>query len=190
MIDRFTRWPEAVAIANITAETCARALLDNWICRFGVPTRITTDRGTQFESALFTSLRELTGMHRIRTTSYHPPSNGLVERFHRQLKAALKCHDNVWTQALPLVMLGIRSSIKEDIDTSPAELVYGTSLRLPADLVKINSTPNCFPHTFAQELKERMRRIQYARTTHHGEHEATSQRTFTKQRTLSFVLTP
>ena len=86
-IDRFTRWPEAIPISNITAETVAEAFVSGWVARFGSPSTITTDRGRQFESALWRQLSRLRlGSKRIRTTSYHPIANGLVERFHRQLK--------------------------------------------------------------------------------------------------------
>lgn len=52
----------------------------------------------------------LLGSKRIRTMAYHPIANGLVERFHCQLKVALKCHNspNQWTELLPLVLLSIR----------------------------------------------------------------------------------
>ena len=84
-IDRFTRWPEAIPLPNITAETVARAFVTRWVASFGVPSTITTDRGSQFESALFLALTNLLGTKRVRTTAYHPIANGLVERFHRQL---------------------------------------------------------------------------------------------------------
>ena len=134
-IDRFTRWPEAIPIPDITAKTVAKAFLANWIARFGVPSTITTDQGRQFESALWKQFMQLLGAKRIRTTSYHPITNGLVERFHRQLKSALKAQPtpNHWTDSLPLVLLGIRTSLKEDIKCSTAELVYGTTLRLPGE---------------------------------------------------------
>ncbi len=72
----------------------------------------------------------LLGTKRAHTTSYHPQSNDMVERFHRQLKASLKAQLNppAWINALPFVLLGIRTALKEDI---AAELVYGTTLRLP-----------------------------------------------------------
>ena len=102
-IDRFTRWCEAIPLSDITADTVAKALITGWISRFGIPSTITTDRGAQFESHLWHNLMKLLGSHRLRTTAYHPMSNGIIERFHRTLKAALRAHGQhtPWIQALP-----------------------------------------------------------------------------------------
>lgn len=62
-IDRFTRWPDAIPIENQKAETVARAFYSNWIARFGIPLRVTTDQGRQFESCLFRELNHLLALY-------------------------------------------------------------------------------------------------------------------------------
>lgn len=135
IIDRTTRWFEATPLPNITSETVARAFIDTWIARFGCPAVLTTDQGRQFESALFSDICRLCGISKIHTTAYHPQSNGLVERWHRTLKTALRCHGPLWTEALPFVLLGLRTTFKEDLKGSVAEFVYGQPLVLPGELV-------------------------------------------------------
>ena len=136
--DRFTRWPEAIPIVDIRAETVADAFFSGWIARYGTPATITTDRGAQFESKLWDNLCNQFGIIRNRTTSYHPQSNGMVERFHRQLKAAIMVHEspNPWTITLPALLLGVRSAVKERLGRSAAEMIYGTTLRLPGEFMK------------------------------------------------------
>lgn len=133
-IDRFTRWPVAIPIEEITAECVARALVNGWISHYGMPNAITTDQGRQFESKLFKELSQLTGSRHLRTTAYHPQANGLIERMHRTLKSAIKCHTSSdWTESLPIVLLGLRSTFKNDLNATPAEMVYGTTLKLPGE---------------------------------------------------------
>uniref|UniRef100_A0A5S6QTC1 RNA-directed DNA polymerase n=1 Tax=Trichuris muris TaxID=70415 RepID=A0A5S6QTC1_TRIMR len=134
MVDRFTRWPEVVPIKDATTATVARAFLSTWIARFGVPSVVTTDQGKQFQSSFWHELTSLLGVKLAPTTAYHPQSNGLVERLHRQLKCALTAHvqtSRSWLDALPLVLLGLRTAVKEDLRHSSAELVFGSPLRLP-----------------------------------------------------------
>lgn len=144
MIDRTTGWPEVVPLSSITADKVASAFYSAWISRFGIPLRITTDQGRQFESDLFRQLTALLGITRIRTNAYHPQSNGLLERWHRTLKAALTAHLDAnkknWVDALPTVLLGIRSSINRSSNSSAAELLYNKSLRLPGEFFATSTT--------------------------------------------------
>jgi hypothetical protein len=121
--------------SRISADTVARDLLTGWISRFGCPQSITTDQGRQFESELFQSLVRL--WHSVsRTTVHHSAANGLVGRFHGTLKAAIMCHaDQQWTEPLPLVLVGIRTAFKDDLQASVTELAYGEPRRIPRALL-------------------------------------------------------
>ena len=143
VIDRTTRWPEAFPIADITAATCARAFMRGWVARFGAPLIITSDRGRQFTSALWNAMATALGTEVHTTTSYHPQANGIVERFHRTLKASLRARlrGNNWIDELPWVLLGLRSAPKEDLQASPAELVFGDNLLLPGDFAANGQAP-------------------------------------------------
>nr|VZI36105.1 unnamed protein product [Spirometra erinaceieuropaei] len=136
-VDRFIRWPEAIPLPDIAAPTVVKTFLSRWVAIFGAPSTITTDRGAQFESNLFQFLLSFLGCTCIRTTAYHPAANGMVEWFPRQLKASLRAAADPenWTDHLPLVLLGIRSALKPDLDCSAAELVFGATVRLPGEMI-------------------------------------------------------
>lgn len=68
MIDRFSRWPEAIPLTDVTADTVATAVYAGWIARFGAPRTLTTDQGLQFEANLFKALTNLLDCNRIRIT--------------------------------------------------------------------------------------------------------------------------
>lgn len=167
MVDRYTRWMEAVPLPNITAETVANNFLSTWISRFGVPLRVTTDQGRQFESDLFNQLNTFLGIDHLRTSPYHPQSNGLVERFHRTLKASIRCREEDWLTALPTVLLALRVLIKEDIGASPSQLVYGTSLRVPGEFFH-DSTTVTDPSSFIKNLTTTMHNLRPTLTSDHN----------------------
>jgi cleavage and polyadenylation specificity factor subunit 1 len=132
-IDRSTRWIEAAALKSITADEVAQAFLSTWVARFGVPLDLITDRGQQFESQLFHHLSQILGFHRIRTTAYHPQSNGLLERAHRTMKTALraKLQDcSNWMRELPTILLAMRIQPQAN-DLSAFAMVTGSSFILP-----------------------------------------------------------
>ena len=100
------------------------------------------------------------GCNHINTTAYHPASNGLVERFHRQLKAASRANgDSYWVEALPLILLGIRATVKEDLQCGPTELVFGAPLRLPGEMIVQNPSPIPDMSGYATRLRSYMQRL-------------------------------
>ena len=169
-MDRFTRWPEAVPLMDMTTLSCAWALIATWITRFGVPTHISSDRGSQFTSELWTAVGQLLGTQYHHTTAYHPQANGLVERLHHHLKSALrtKLHGPNWLDILPWVLLGIRTAPKDDLNTSSAEFVYGFPLTVPGDFVPSSSSITPSALTFLPILREKVQILAPVPTTQHG----------------------
>ena len=169
-VDRFTRWPEAIPIVDIRAETVADAFFSGWIARFGALATITTDRGAKLESKLWDGLCNQFGIVRNRTTSYHPQSNGMVELFHGQLKAAIMAHEspNPWTITLPSVLLGVRSTVKELLGRLAAEMIYGRTHRLPGEFTeKYTVDAHTNLDNYSDRLRVAMSRLRLAhRATH------------------------
>uniref|UniRef100_A0A5S6QYL9 RNA-directed DNA polymerase n=1 Tax=Trichuris muris TaxID=70415 RepID=A0A5S6QYL9_TRIMR len=167
IIDRYTRYPEAIPIVASTAVACARALL-SWISRFGMCISITSDRGKQFTSELWRELFNLLGVQGFTTLAYEPHQNGLVERMHRNMKASLMAvlqGDPNWADALPLVLMGMRASLKPDIGRSAAELVFGETLRLPGQFFDRNTE---MPQSqFARNLQRVIAKLRPAQTEWH-----------------------
>ena len=85
VVDRTTRWAEAIPLQSTTAQVVADSFVANWVARFGVPATITTDQGTQFTGSTWQCMCRALGSKHVRTTAYHPQANSMVERFHRQL---------------------------------------------------------------------------------------------------------
>lgn len=83
------------------------------------------------------------------------------------MKAAMKCKNTIhWTSELPLIMLGIRCTLKEDIQATPAEMVYGKTLRLPGEFFT-EQTERCNETEFIKQFRQIMNNIRPTPTAHH-----------------------
>jgi len=89
LIDHFSKWVEAYPIPDITAETCARVYSSQILTRHGTESTLIIDQGRSFMSAFFKGTCKILGITKVNTSSYHPSSNGMVERWHRSLHLIL-----------------------------------------------------------------------------------------------------
>ena len=171
IIERFTRWPEAIPLPDAKTPTCTNALIRGWISRFGVPADITSDRGPQFTSSLWSNLNKMLGIKQQHTTAYHPQANGMVERLHRQLKDSLKARTTSphWMEHLPFTLLGLQTTWREEPGCSPAELVYGSNLRIPSEFIDPTPPLSLQPSTtFLRDLQKSMHETLPPPPTHHS----------------------
>ena len=169
MVDRTTRWPEAVPLSSTAPSDVARAFIGTWVARFGTPSDLSSDRGSQFTLELWNAVAAGLGVKLHRTTAHHPQANGLCERFHNSMKAALRAGltDGNWVDKLPWVMLGLRCAPKEDLQSSSAELVYGQALRVPGDFIP-NATMPWSAAVQRSSLLEAAKKFTPVPTSQHG----------------------
>ena len=166
VMDSFSKFAEAIPIRSHTATVVAQRLVDNVFSRYGVPIRILSDQGPEFESALMAELCRSYGIEKIRTSSYKPSTNGAIERFHRTLNSMLGKvvaeSQRDWDQHVAPVMAAYRSTIHASTGYTPNFLVYGREVRAPIDLVlAVEDEPEeigTSPDQFVNDLLQRQRR--------------------------------
>ena len=158
MIDGLTGWVEAIPIADQRAVTVARAVYGEWIARYGVPERIHSNLGVQFDSALFQELCIAFGIEKSRTTPYRPQANGKCERFNRtlitMLRRAVASRPYDWEPLFPTVLQAYRSTVSESTGFTPHRLVFGREMCLPIDFGSPLPEPPRSVRTQANTLAE------------------------------------
>ena len=141
--DYFSKFTEAYAIPDMTAQTVADKIVTEWVCRYGCATVLHSDQGRNFESELFTEMCKLLDIHKTRTARYRPNSDGLVERNNRTIKKMLRSvvgsNPKDWEDHLPYVLMAYRATIHEGTKCSPNLLLFGEENRLPVDLLYASS---------------------------------------------------
>ena len=138
-MDYMTKWPEAFAIADQTAETIAKLFVEQIVCRHGIPEELLSDRGANFLSTLMQEVCKLLRVKKLNTSGYHPQTDGLVEKFNSTLiNMIAKCSEDnpcEWDSKLPYVLFAYRASAQQSTGESPFYLVYGRDPRIPTTTV-------------------------------------------------------
>ncbi len=135
IVDYAARYPEAITLRKATAKNIAQELF-MLFSRVGIPAEILTDQGTPFMSRLMADLCRLLQVKQLRTTVYHPQTDGLIEQFNQTLKQMLRrvaAEDRRdWDQILPYVLFGIREVPQASTGFTPFELLFGRQPRRTA----------------------------------------------------------
>lgn len=160
--DHFTRYAQAIPTRNQTAKTTADVLFNNFIIHYGIPKKIHTDQGANFESNLIKELCEITGVMKSRTTPYHPMGNGLCERFNRTLIKMLGTlhpeQKKDWKKHIGPIVHCYNCMKQSSTGQTPFYLMFGREPRLPIDLAfKTNPYEDKQTMThYIEKLKERL----------------------------------
>lgn len=164
--DHYTRYALAIPTKNQTAKTTAEAFFNHFIINYGIPSRIHSDQGANFESDLIKELCTLMGMKKSRTTVYHPMSNGMTERFNRTLIGMLGTLEpeqkQDWKKYISPLVYAYNTTKHESTGYTPYELMFGRTPKLPIDLVfGMNGTVQTETKNhseFVQDLRERLQK--------------------------------
>nr|XP_032808461.1 uncharacterized protein K02A2.6-like [Petromyzon marinus] len=138
-VEYFTRYPVAVAIPDKTALVVSRAFVEHYVLKHGIPKRVITDQGSEFEAQLFQALCHEFGIQKDRTTAYHPQANGMVERMNQTLAGKLKCmvaaNQQDWDEHLPYTLFAYTTTVHTSTGQTLFLMMFGHEFRLPADLL-------------------------------------------------------
>ncbi|MCG8048820.1 MAG: DDE-type integrase/transposase/recombinase, partial [Candidatus Thiodiazotropha taylori] len=137
--DHFTRFAVAIPTRNQTAKTTADTLYKEFIVRYGIPSRIHSDQGANFESQLIKELCEIMSIKKSRTTPYHAAGNGMTERFNRTLISMLGTLESDkkknWKEYIGPLVHAYNCIKHESTGYSPYHLLFGREPKLPIDIV-------------------------------------------------------
>lgn len=136
--DHYTRYAQAFPTRDQKAVTVARVLWEQYFVHYGLPARIHSDQGRDFESRLVKELLKVMGIKKSRTTPYHPQGDPQPERFNRTLLNMLGTLDpgqkSRWSQHVNHLVHAYNCTRNDATGYSPYFLMFGREPRLPVDL--------------------------------------------------------
>ena len=139
IVDYLTKWVDAYGMPNQTSETVASILVSEFVCRFGIPSQIHSDQGSQFEAALFQQMCHLLGVRKTRTTALYPQSDRHTERQNRTVIDVLaklaRRNPREWDEQLCYALAAYRSSVHSVTGETPNRLMLGREVVTPVTLL-------------------------------------------------------
>ena len=136
--DHYTRYAQAFSTKDQKATTVAKVLWEKYFVHYGLPRRMHSDQGRDFESKLVHELLEMLGVEKSRTTPYHPQGDPQPERFNRTLLDMLGTLDtkqkNQWSRHIGHLVHVYNCSQNDATGYAPYYLMFGREARLPIDL--------------------------------------------------------
>jgi len=152
--DRFAKLTMCVALRHIPAMSVASAIIDAWVSAYGPPDRILSDQGPPFMSNFFTAVMKILGIETVRTTAYHPQTNGQVERYNRTMATQLRHHvaddPSRWDELLPVITMAYNRRPHRSTGIAPFKLVIPR--RIPN--ITVRNLPPGTPLTNKGKLKD------------------------------------
>lgn len=172
--DTASRWVELFALCDATAESCAKALIEEVFMRYGFPRRVISDNGTQFVSAVMQKAMHVLGVQQSLTPVYHPEANP-AERKNREMKKMLAIlldpEHRRWPEVLPAVRFALNTAYNEGTGHSAAFLTFAREFRSPVDVAhdlraiveQENYVPQISPYLrdFVHRLQEVRWRVEH-----------------------------
>ena len=194
--DHFTRYAQAYEVKNQTAQTTAKTLWKEFLRHYGFPQKILTDQGPGFESDLFAELLSITSTEKMRTTSYHPQTNGQCERFNSTLINMLGTMSDSQKKdckAHLLTMCHAYNSTQHSVTGySPYYLMFGRHPRIPLDYqmgLHRDNLSDPLRSKFVSKLNERLQ-FAYEKAELLAQQEAQRQKKLYDKKSRDFVLSP
>lgn len=136
--DHYTRYAQAFPTRDQKASTVAKTLWEKYFIHYGLPTRIHSDQGRDFESQLVSEMLTMLGIKKSRTSPYHPQGDPQPERFNRTLLNMLgtlePSQKSKWSQHIARLVHAYNCTVNEATGFSPYFLMFGREARLPVDV--------------------------------------------------------
>ena len=123
--DLFSKWTEAIPLSCQTAVEVAHAFVGSVVLRHGTPKSLLTDQGSNFESLLMREICQLLGVTKLRTSPFHPRTDGQTERVNRTIKEWISSTGGDWEKQLPFIVHAFNCSQSAATKVSPFQMVYG-----------------------------------------------------------------